>query len=241
MAAEYLLFNLAVVFFPLVLSVWPPTDFRPFFRSTLVACLIVAVPYVVWDALVAGAHWDFNPKYILGLEIAGLPVEEIAFFITVPFACVYTWIILIEGEIGANDPRLRLTYPLWFATLPVGGWALSLGKGYTGLMLISLGVAAALDLILRTHLLLKPRFWLLLGIVGAFTLVFNGYLTSRPVVTYGEQYQVGFRVTTIPIEDFGYGIGLVYAVMVVFTFLTKPGGLMPVPPRKHRADYFPRA
>jgi lycopene cyclase domain-containing protein len=240
MSAEYLLFNLAVVFFPLVLSVWPPTDFRPFFRPALLACVIVAIPYVIWDALVAGAHWDFNPKYVLGIELAGLPVEEILFFITVPFACLYTWIILLEGEIGPVRPGLRLTYPLWFATLPVGGWALSLGQGYTGLMLISLGTAAALDLVLRTYLVLKPRFWALLGVVVMFTLIFNGYLTARPVVVYGEQYQIGFRVITIPIEDFGYGTGLVYAVLVVFAFLTKADGLMPVPRRKHRADYFPR-
>lgn len=239
MGAEYLLFNLAVVFFPLVLSVWPPTDFRPLFRPALLACVLVAIPYVIWDALVAGAHWDFNPEYVLGIALAGLPLEEILFFITVPFACLYTWIILLEGDIGSVRPGLRLTYPLGFATLPVGGWALSLGKGYTGLMLISLGVAAALDLVLRTHLLLKPRFWALLGVVAGFTLIFNGYLTARPVVTYGEQYQIGFRVLTIPIEDFGYGTGLVYAVMVVFTFLTKPDGLMPAPSRKHRADYFP--
>lgn len=237
MAAEYLLFNLAVVFFPLVLSVWPPTDFRPLFRPALVACTIVAVPYVVWDALVAGAHWDFNPHYVLGVKLAGLPIEEILFFYSVPFACLYTWIILIEGEVGASRPGLRLMYPLAFATLPVGGWALSLGKGYTGLMLISLGAAAAVDRILRTNLLLKPRFWLLMAVVAGFTLVFNGYLTARPVVTYGEQYQIGFRVFTIPIEDFGYGASLVYAVLSVFTFLTRPEGPMPAPPRKRRADW----
>jgi isorenieratene synthase len=216
MTAEYLVFNLVVISMPLLLAVWPPTDFRSQYLPAFIACFVVAIPYVVWDALVAGAHWDFNPAYVIGARLFGLPVEEILFFFTVPFSCVYTWIILIKGREAKSVPGLRLAYPLLFATLPVGGWALSLGKGYTGLMLISLGAAAALDLLLRTHLLLKPRFWALLAVVAGFTFVFNGYLTARPVVTYGEQYQLGLRVLTIPIEDFGYGTSLVYAVIVVF-------------------------
>ena len=46
------------------------------------------------------------------------------------------------------------------------------------------------------------------AIVTGLILVFNGYLTARPIVLYGEAYQSGYRILTIPIEDFGYGFTL---------------------------------
>jgi hypothetical protein len=36
------------------------------------------------------------------------------------------------------------------------------------------------------------------------------------VVLYGEAYQLGWRVGTIPIEDFGYGISLIFLVTVFY-------------------------
>jgi isorenieratene synthase len=222
MRAEYLLFDLVILGIPLALSRWPAADFRPRFVPAFLACVIVGAPYLVWDATVAGEHWEFNHRHVLGVELLGLPIEEILFFVSVPFACLYTWIILLRGDDAPSRPGLAWTYPLVLATLPVGGWALSLGKGYTGLMLLALGACAALDLLLRTRLLLRPRFWGLLASVLAFTLVFNGYLTARPVVLYAEQYQLGIRVITIPIEDFGYGLGLVWANVIVFDRLTSP-------------------
>jgi lycopene cyclase domain-containing protein len=56
------------------------------------------------------------------------------------------------------------------------------------------------------------------------TLVFNGFLTARPVVLYGEAFQLGLRIYTIPVEDFLYGFGLMSWVMLVFVVLTKDKG-----------------
>jgi hypothetical protein len=36
------------------------------------------------------------------------------------------------------------------------------------------------------------------------------------VVTYGESYQIGLRIFTIPIEDFGYGISLIFLCTIVY-------------------------
>jgi lycopene cyclase domain-containing protein len=58
--------------------------------------------------------------------------------------------------------------------------------------------------------MLQRRFYLYLLLVLMFTLIFNGYLTWRPVVTYSVQYQLDFRIFTIPIEDFVYGTALIF-------------------------------
>ena len=84
MRAEYLLFNLAVIAGPLCLSFYPPSFFLDRWPRALRGVATIALPFLVWDALVAGRHWDFNPRYVLGIRLAGLPIEEILFFFTVP-------------------------------------------------------------------------------------------------------------------------------------------------------------
>lgn len=55
---------------------------------------------------------------------------------------------------------------------------------------------------------MQPKTYIYIGIVFGLILIFNSYLTVRPVVLYGEAYQMGYRILTIPIEDFGYGFTL---------------------------------
>ncbi len=216
MRAEYLLFDLLILAGPLVLSLMPRYEFRSRARSIGIATLAVAVPFILWDAAVAGSHWWFDPRYTLGIELFGLPIEEVLFFISVPYACVFSW----ETLVGA--PKARATLSPWTYALPgvllVAGTAVLLtgGPGYTGLTLLALGLAGALDHMLGTGLLRMPRYWAFAGLVALFTGVFNTYLTWRPVVHYGEAHQLGVRVGTIPVEDFGYGLALCTASVVLY-------------------------
>lgn len=56
------------------------------------AMLIVAVPFIVWDIVVTAAgHWSFSDVYTIGWRIAGLPLEELLFFVVVPLTSVLVW------------------------------------------------------------------------------------------------------------------------------------------------------
>ena len=79
-----------------------------------------------------------------------------------------------------------------------------------------MGLAVLLDQLLKTNLILEKRFYIYLSIVLLFTLIFNGYLTWRPVVTYGVDYQLDFRIITIPIEDFVYGTALIFMNTAIY-------------------------
>lgn len=88
----YLLFNLVVLLPVLVLSV--KTDVKPHrhWRAFSAALLLVSLPFVVWDSWAASAgHWMFNTDYVTGWYVFNLPIEEILFFVTVPFAMLYVW------------------------------------------------------------------------------------------------------------------------------------------------------
>lgn len=211
MKAEYLLLNLLILAGPLLLSFERQIHFVERWRYAAPAMLIVAVPYLIWDALVTGTHWWFNEKYTLDFRLAGLPLEEWLFFFTVPFAALFIWEVIgfhyhRDREIAAMRTWRYALYPLQLLGLIF--WIN--GKEYTGLMLIFLGAAVIGDRVLKTNLLLRSRFLIyLLAIVGCI-FVFNGYLTWRPVVLYGEAVQLGFRLGTIPLEDFGYGLSLIF-------------------------------
>ncbi len=216
MRAEYLLFDLLILAGPLALSLMPRHDFLPRAKSLAFATLAVAVPFIAWDSAVAGAHWWFDARYTLGVKLFGLPIEEVLFFLAVPYACAFSW----ETLVGGAKARVSLTPRVY--GLPVLAFAAGIvtlasgGPGYTGLTLIALGTVGVLDHALGTALLRMPRFWAFTVLVNGFTAVFNSYLTWRPVVHYGESHQVGVRIGTIPIEDFGYGLALCTATVILY-------------------------
>lgn len=216
MKGEYLLFNLLVLAGPLLLSFWRRTPFVHRFGAVALACLLASTPYVVWDALVTDRHWWFNPAYTLDWRPLGLPPGEWLFFVTVPFACAFSWEFLIKPERGRIEPGRAWIYAPLPLLVPAGLWVYSLGKEYTGLTLMALGFAASVDWLSGVRLLTRTRYPAFAALLFAQVFVFNGYLTARPVVLYDAAYQLDLRVITIPIEDFGYGLSLMHLSLVFF-------------------------
>ncbi len=209
MKYEYLLFNLVVIIGPVASQLSRQIRQVSRWRLKLLVSGITMIPYVIWDALVAGSHWWFNEAYTLNFRLLGLPIEEWLFFITVPFGCLLVWETLPQTDSWlARSRSLRYVRTVLYAALPIGVWVFSTGKQYTGLVLFCFGLVGLLDRLLGVDLLLRPKTYFYLAIIFGLILVFNGYLTGRPVVLYGEAYQIGFRVLTIPLEDFGYGFTL---------------------------------
>ncbi len=92
MKIEYLIV-LAVSFAgPLVLSFSKKLDFYKYPARLVMAIGIPFVLFVVWDMIVtARGHWFFSPNYTIGFKIYNLPVEEVLFFIVIPFCGIFTW------------------------------------------------------------------------------------------------------------------------------------------------------
>ncbi|MGI8880516.1 MAG: lycopene cyclase domain-containing protein [Jatrophihabitans sp.] len=75
------------------------------------AVLPVAVVFAIWDGVATHRHWwRFTARYVLPPRIAGLPVEELLFFVVVPICSVLTF------------EAVRRLRPDWFGTgRPVDG------------------------------------------------------------------------------------------------------------------------
>ncbi len=92
MKAEYALLLFATLLFPLILSF--DRNIRLFAnrRRLILSIAAVLLVYGGWDVLAAQrGHWTFNPAYVFGPAISGLPIEEWMFFVVIPFTAIFTW------------------------------------------------------------------------------------------------------------------------------------------------------
>ena len=64
-------------------------------RYLIPAILVMMIIFIPWDIWFTDRGiWWFNDKYISGIRIFLLPIEEWLFFIIVPFACVFIYEVL---------------------------------------------------------------------------------------------------------------------------------------------------
>ncbi|WP_019877430.1 lycopene cyclase domain-containing protein [Sporichthya polymorpha] len=62
-------------------------------RRLALTLLLAGTPFLLWDLwAVSRDHWSFDADQTLGLEVpGGLPVEEVAFFVVIPLAVVFSF------------------------------------------------------------------------------------------------------------------------------------------------------
>ena len=72
----------------------PAFRLRVFQQPKRLVLTVVAAgsPFVVWDLYATHVgHWRFDPAQTLPWRVAGLPLEEIAFFVVIPLVTVITY------------------------------------------------------------------------------------------------------------------------------------------------------
>lgn len=215
----YLLVNLGAVIVPFLFSFHPKLKFNKEWKRTIVALASVGSFFVFWDVYYTYLGvWGFNPKYLIGINLFNLPIEEVLFFVCIPYACLYTYHclkILIKPFKLFN---LKWVNVILISFLMVIG-LFNISKLYTGVTFILLGLVLA-----YIAFLLKPK-WLsrlytsLLLLIIPFMVV-NGVLTgtgiAEEVVWYNPNHFMGYRILTVPVEDFFYGFLLILLNVLVF-------------------------
>jgi lycopene cyclase domain-containing protein len=52
----------------------------------------VLVAFFVWDAIAIALHvWHYNPKYVSGITVPFMPLEELLFFVVIPLCGLLTY------------------------------------------------------------------------------------------------------------------------------------------------------
>ena len=204
----YVLFNILIVFFPFVLSFDKKVGFYKKWKYVFPAISITAIIYIIWDVLVTKrGDWWFSAHYTGNFHILGLPLGEILFFFTVPYACLF-----IYEVISAYTKEKLFKIPVYITPgLGIIFFIVSLfffNKDYTFLAFFSVSIFLFFSTLFYKELFASNHriFYFVICLIpflGA-----NVALTALPVVNYNPLAIIGFRVITIPIEDFFYNISL---------------------------------
>lgn len=225
----YLLIDFLSIIFPLIFSFHPLGKFYKKWKYLWPAIVIPALFFIAWDVLFTSMGvWSFNERYLTGIMIFNLPLEEVLFFICIPYACAFTYdsVNILSGKerISAQGQNF-ITDLLIFGLLITG--ALHIDRWYTSVTFIL--TALFLVFIRRVW---KPDF------VGKFYFAFvfilipffivNGVLTGsmidEPIVRYNDSENLGIRMFTIPFEDTFYGMLLLMMNISIFEYLQKKKG-----------------
>ncbi len=80
---------------PLILSFYPPLNFYRKTKALFSTLGLIILIYGTWDVYATWrGHWSFNPIGVYTIRIFGLPIEEVLFFVVIPFCCIFTWEVL---------------------------------------------------------------------------------------------------------------------------------------------------
>jgi|SRR6185437_3365139 len=225
MKSLYLLVDFFTIIVPLLFSFHPKIKFYKTWKQFFIATVIVAIIFILWDAIFTHAGvWKFNPKYITGIYFLKLPIEEILFFICIPFSCVFTYFCLDKFyKLGWKDKTERVFVLILFVILVVMGIYFG-NRLYTSITFITTAfVCFFLKFIFQVKWFGKALS--VYAILLVPFLIVNGILTGsglqQPVVIYNKTEIMNIRLFTIPIEDVFYGLELFLLNLALYKLLLK--------------------
>ena len=90
--SSYMFVLIIALSVPLVVSFWPPLKFYRYPKALALSIFFVFFLFGAWDVFATWrGHWTFNPQGVWRMRIFLLPLEEVLFFIVIPFCCIFTW------------------------------------------------------------------------------------------------------------------------------------------------------
>ncbi len=224
MKFTYLLIDFFSVLVPFLFSFHPGLKFYKNWRSLFPAMLLTGIVFIAWDMYFTHLKiWGFNPAYLTGAYIGNLPIEEVLFFLCIPYSCVFTYACLnmmIKYNISGSN-QMVISSALITVSIFMAIWFHALN--YTSYTFAALSV-----LIFTTQFILKAswlsRFYVTYLLLLLPFLIVNGLLTgtglASPIVWYNPAHIIGLRILTIPIEDVFYGMDLILLNVMIYSGLS---------------------
>lgn len=216
----YLTINFLTVIFPILLSFDKRVRYVNNWKHVLPASAISGLVFLVWDHIFTICQvWSFNADYVIGLYILDLPIEEILFFITVPFACIFIYECL--NYYVRKDVLKSFSTAISAILMAISIIMLIIlyNRVYS---LVTFGLLLVLSLWLiwkRPQYL--GRFYLAFIISLLPFYIVNGFLTSIPVVSYNDLQNCGIRIGTIPLEDHFYSLAMLLLNVMLFEYFRR--------------------
>jgi len=219
MKFAYLLILTFTLSYPLFKSFERKIQFYKKWNSLFPAIIISAVLFIIWDIWFTKIGvWKFNPEYVVGWFIGGLPIEEWLFFLITPFSCVFIHEVLnyfVKKDVFASSVKYINTI-LAFSLITIA--VINHHRIYTLIDFSLLGCFLLIHQYVLKSIYLN-RFYLTWLICIVPFLVVNGFITGLPIVIYDNLHNLNIRIYTIPIEDLFYGMLNILLVITIYEYL----------------------
>jgi lycopene cyclase domain-containing protein len=220
----YLCVDFCCFIVPFLFSFHPSIQFYKLWRVFLPVTASVATFFIAWDILFTHLGvWGFNPRYVLGYYFFNLPIEELLFFICIPYACMFTY-YCFDKFLKVFFPLPLFIYLTWLlvaALLVIAG--LNYQRLYTSVTFVLLSVV--LMVLAKKKAPMLPVFYLTYIATLLPFFISNGILTGswidEPVVWYNNAHNLRVRLLTIPVEDLFYGMLLQIGNVAGFVFFSR--------------------
>jgi lycopene cyclase domain-containing protein len=227
---NYIIIDLLIIAFPLIFSFKWKFKYYKFFKPLAASITIVGLSYILWDILVTmRGDWWFEEEFLIGIEIFVLPIEEILFFIVVPFACIFIYENL---EYFVKDKKI--SFNKWFylalATIFVIVGIIFWQQDYTILSMFSCALFFIIASVIYPQILKSRNYWFYIILSFIPFIIFNYLLTSLIVVSYNPDAIWGGsgawngRIFTIPIEDFFYNFSMLSFYLLIYLYFKEKWG-----------------
>lgn len=207
----YLYVDLAAISLPLLASFYKPYPFYKKWKGLFIGIFITGLIFILWDIYFTKIGiWGFNPAYLTGYYISNLPIEEILFFICIPYASVFTY-FSYNNLLKSRPLKKAEPYMSYFLIVVLTLFGLlNIDKAYTSSAFLT--CALTISLVKYSKVEWLDMFYLsFLTILIPFFIV-NGILTGSfiegEIVWYNNAENLGIRMGTIPFEDTFYGMTL---------------------------------
>lgn len=219
--SEYLLINIFIIIVPLLLTFEKKLKFYKKLPALLISILLVSTVYIIWDSYAAKAgDWAFNPQYLIGIYLFDLPLEEILFFITVPFSIIF---IYETAKFYLKEKEIFFSTYIYLSVmiLLIVGAILFSNQNYTLIVLCFCLAFFIIALFFYRTIIKSKIFWVTVLISYLPFLIVNYLLTSLPIVTYNPDAIWGNRFLTIPLEDFLYSFSMISFWLLIYLIADK--------------------
>jgi lycopene cyclase domain-containing protein len=220
----YLAINIGVLLFPLLLSFDRKVSFYKHWKHVFFSSAIIGFVFLFWDIFFTSLGvWGFTDKYLVGITLINLPIEEWLFFVTVPYSCLFVYecvkVYLNRIPVKRNWSLIYLFLGVFFLTNSF----LFNEHVYTCVANLTAGVTLVSQYYFKILSNRKAFLFLLSYLICMLPFfIVNGKLTSLPVVWYHVDGIWGIRLFgCIPLEDTIYNLGLFLGITLVYEKLNK--------------------
>jgi lycopene cyclase domain-containing protein len=216
----YLSLNLLSFFVTLALSFLPKANFAKKWKYVWPAIIASALIFLAGDVFFTtlGIR-GFSETYTVGPKILGLPIEEVLFFICIPYASLCIYYILtqfIEKDYLFPHQEL-ISSVIIVALLIAGGYFMH--NLYTGItFLVTAGALAVVWMKLRMRFLGRFYFAFVILLVPFLIVhsITTGSFIDEPIVWFDDTENLGVRLGTIPLEDVVFSLLLLLIPLTIW-------------------------